>query len=123
MWFSPWKRRQSRRTADSHRVRPCLESLEERVVPSAMTVVYTESNNPARAERGTRVPPKLQWQSHGDRLVQHRRHWPDQHAPDLGPAYSSTEVLATPDGRFLFAVNQGSNSVSAFRIEGGGAST
>jgi 6-phosphogluconolactonase (cycloisomerase 2 family) len=29
-------------------------------------------------------------------------------------------VVSTPDGHFLFAVNQGSNSVSAFRIDGDG---
>src|SRR5262249_7359173 len=34
----------------------------------------------------------------------------------LGPDDSSQEVIATPDGQFLFAVNQGSNSVSSFRI-------
>ena len=35
----------------------------------------------------------------------------------IGPDDSSQEVVATPDGRFLFAVNQGSNSVSSFRID------
>jgi hypothetical protein len=34
----------------------------------------------------------------------------------LGPDDSDQEVVATPDGRLLFAVNQGSNSVTSFRI-------
>jgi 6-phosphogluconolactonase (cycloisomerase 2 family) len=35
----------------------------------------------------------------------------------IGPDDSSQEVIATPDGRFLFAVNQGSGTVSSFRID------
>ena len=31
------------------------------------------------------------------------------------------EVVATPDGRFLFAVNQGSNTIAAFRIRRDGS--
>lgn len=38
----------------------------------------------------------------------------------LGPDDSDQEVVASPDGRFLFAVNQGSNSVAVFRIRRGG---
>lgn len=34
----------------------------------------------------------------------------------LGPDDSDKEVIASPDGRFLFAVNQGSNTVAAFRV-------
>ena len=47
MWFPNWTRRRPRRKADCHRIRPHLESLEERALPSAVTTVYTESNNPA----------------------------------------------------------------------------
>jgi hypothetical protein len=39
----------------------------------------------------------------------------------VGPDDSSQEVVATPDGRFLFAVNQGSNTVAAFRIRRDGS--
>jgi 6-phosphogluconolactonase (cycloisomerase 2 family) len=39
----------------------------------------------------------------------------------LGPDDSDKEVIASPDGRFVFAVNQGSNSVSAFRVHGDGS--
>jgi len=38
----------------------------------------------------------------------------------LGPDDSDQEVIASPDGRFLFAVNQGSNSIAVFRIHGNG---
>jgi 6-phosphogluconolactonase (cycloisomerase 2 family) len=39
----------------------------------------------------------------------------------LGPDDSDKEVIASPDGRFLFAVNQGSNSVAEFRVNGNGS--
>ena len=39
----------------------------------------------------------------------------------LGPADSDKEVIASPDGNFLFAVNEGSNSVAAFRVESDGS--
>jgi 6-phosphogluconolactonase (cycloisomerase 2 family) len=38
----------------------------------------------------------------------------------IGPDDSSQEVITTADGRFLFAVNQGSQSVTAFRIRANG---
>jgi DNA-binding beta-propeller fold protein YncE len=39
----------------------------------------------------------------------------------LGPDDSDKEVIASPDGRFLFAVNQGSNSVAEFRVDPNGS--
>src|SRR5580693_6307593 len=39
----------------------------------------------------------------------------------LGPDDSNDEVIASPDGRFLFAVNQGSNSVAEFRVNRDGS--
>lgn len=39
----------------------------------------------------------------------------------LGPQDSNDEVIASPDGRFLFAVNQGSNSVAEFRVNPNGS--
>jgi 6-phosphogluconolactonase (cycloisomerase 2 family) len=41
--------------------------------------------------------------------------------PLLGPDGSDREVIASPDGRLLFAVNQGSNSVAVFRVRGNGS--
>ncbi len=122
MWYSPWKRRPSRRTADSRRVRPCLECLEERVVPSAMTVVYTESNNPTPGQNAV-----LEFHQNSNGSLTQIASFNTggtglpSAAPVIGPADSSTEVLTSPDGRFLFAVNQGSNSVSAFRIDRDGS--
>jgi 6-phosphogluconolactonase (cycloisomerase 2 family) len=39
----------------------------------------------------------------------------------LGPDDSDKEVIASPDGRFLFAVNQGSNTIAAFRVSHDGS--
>jgi len=39
----------------------------------------------------------------------------------LGPDDSDKEVIASPDGKYLFAVNQGSNSVSVFAIQPDGS--
>lgn len=38
----------------------------------------------------------------------------------LGPDDSDQEVISSPDGRLLFAVNQGSNSIAVFRIRDNG---
>jgi 6-phosphogluconolactonase (cycloisomerase 2 family) len=38
----------------------------------------------------------------------------------LGPDDSDQEVIASPDGRFLFAVNQGSHSIAVFGIQPSG---
>ncbi len=39
----------------------------------------------------------------------------------LGPDDSDKEVIASPDGRLVFAVNQGSNSIAVFRVERSGS--
>jgi len=39
----------------------------------------------------------------------------------LGPDDSDKEVIASPDGRFLFAVNQGSNSIAVFGVQRDGS--
>jgi 6-phosphogluconolactonase (cycloisomerase 2 family) len=39
----------------------------------------------------------------------------------LGPDDSDKEVIASPDGHLLFAVNQGSNSVAVFRVRRDGS--
>ena len=39
----------------------------------------------------------------------------------LGPDDSDKEVIASPDGRLLFAVNQGSNTVAVFAVKPNGA--
>jgi Lactonase, 7-bladed beta-propeller len=39
----------------------------------------------------------------------------------LGPDDSDKEVIASPNGRLLFAVNQGSNSIAVFRVSNNGS--
>ena len=39
----------------------------------------------------------------------------------LGPDDSDKEVIASPDGRLLFAVNQGSDSIAVFRVQHDGS--
>ncbi len=123
MWYSPWKRRPSRRIADSRRVRPCLECLEDRTLLSGLTTfVYTESNDSngnvvfafQQNANGTLTETgAFGTGGYGFRNI----------SPLLGPNDSSFEVITTPDNRFLFAVNQGSSSVSAFSINSDGGLT
>jgi len=127
-----WKHRPRRRVAEMRRVRVCLESLEERAVPAllqpgslgegppgrAVTTVYTESNNPAADQNAVLAFH----QNPNGSLIQigsYNTGGTGQiNLPKvIGPDDSSQEVVATPDGRFLFAVNQGSSSISAFRID------
>jgi 6-phosphogluconolactonase (cycloisomerase 2 family) len=108
-----------------------MERLEERSVPAALplpapvdpaaaagiTTVYTESNNPEPGHNAV-----LAFNRRADGALQQigtfSTHGTGQlNLPKVvGPDDSSQEVVATPDGRFLFAVNQGSNTVAAFRI-------
>jgi 6-phosphogluconolactonase (cycloisomerase 2 family) len=127
-WFR--NRRPSRHAA--RRARPRLECLEERAVPAALNLpnrvepevatVYVESNNPepghnavlafTRSENGS-LRQIGTFSTHGTGQL---------NLPKVvGPDDSSQEVVATPDGRFLFAVNQGSNTIAAFRIRRDGS--
>jgi 6-phosphogluconolactonase (cycloisomerase 2 family) len=128
------KRRQSRPAVAPRRPRLGVESLEERAVPAAPQVpssagpaaaavatVFVESNNPEPGQNAVlafarRADGSLQqigtFSTHGTGQL---------NLPKVvGPDDSSQEVVATPDGRFLFAVNQGSNTIAAFRIRGNG---
>lgn len=131
-WFR--KRRPHRRIADVHRIRLGLESLEERAVPAslpaggealagpAVTTIYTESNNPAAGQNAV-----LAFQQNRDGSLTQIGSFNTGGTGQInlpkviGPDDSSQEVVATADGRFLFAVNQGSNSISAFRIDRDGS--
>ncbi len=137
-----WIRHRSRasRPAAVLRARLGLECLEDRAVPAglgrdlsalapdlarqggaAVTTVYTETNNPnpglnavlafhRNADGSLRQIGKFSTGGTGQLNV-----------PKLvGPDDGDQEVIATPDGRFLFAVNQGSHSVSSFRIRNDG---
>ena len=126
-WFR--KRRHGRPVA--RRVCLGLETLEERAVPAALSptfplapppaataaTVFVESNNPAPGENAVLAFTRLAdgslqqigtFSAHGTGQL---------NLPKVvGPDDSSQEVVASPDGRFLFAVNQGSDTVAAFRI-------
>jgi 6-phosphogluconolactonase (cycloisomerase 2 family) len=126
----------SPRAAGGRRSRLHLECLEERAVPAslplsflgdspidhAVATVYTESNNPEsdhnavlayfRGADGTLTQIGA-FSTHGTGQV---------NLPKVvGPDDSSQEVAATPNGKFLYAVNQGSNTVAAFGIRGDGS--
>jgi 6-phosphogluconolactonase (cycloisomerase 2 family) len=109
-----------------------VEALEERAVPSgagfqspadpaaarlSIATVYVESNNPAAGQNAV-----LAFHRSADgtltQIGTFRTHGTGQlNLPKVvGPDDSSQEVVATSDGHFLFAVNQGSNTIAAFRI-------
>jgi hypothetical protein len=111
--------------------RAICESLEDRLVLSAMTpavphftTVYTESNNPSpglnevlvfrKNTAGTLVPiGSYNTGGTGQTNI----------LPSIGPSDSSFEVVATPDGHFVLAVNMGSKSVSSFHVNQDGGLT
>jgi hypothetical protein len=120
------------RPARARRTRLTLESLEGRAVPAALhptplddgqagpavTTVYVETNNPAAGQNAVLAYRR----NPGTGSLQPIGTFPtggtgQVNLPKvIGPDDSSQEVVATPDGRFLFAVNQGSHSVTEFRI-------
>jgi 6-phosphogluconolactonase (cycloisomerase 2 family) len=136
MWNRFWNCRPLQRNTAARRVRLSVEVLEERAVPAtlppgffgggfpgaAVTTVYTESNNPAPGQNAVlafhqnsdgNLTPIGSFNTGGTGQL---------NLPKvIGPDDSSQEILTTPDGHFLFAVNQGSNSVSEFRIHADGS--
>jgi 6-phosphogluconolactonase (cycloisomerase 2 family) len=140
-----WNRR-PRRSLGTYPVHLNLESLEDRAVParlglkslaalekaarfaepvrtsSSRETVYVETNNPAAGQNA---------------VLAFRRNPSDGSLTEIGkfatggtgllnlpkaigPDDGDLQVVASPDGRVLFAVNEGSNSVSVFRIERNG---
>jgi 6-phosphogluconolactonase (cycloisomerase 2 family) len=108
------------RPTASRRFRPSLEGLEERAVP-ALATVFIESNNP---EAGQNAVLAFNRDNDGSlrQIGTFSTHGTGQlNLPKVvGPDDSSQEVVATPSGRFLYAVNQGSDTIAAFRIESNG---
>ena len=86
----------------------------------AADTVYIESNNPAAGANAVlgfhrdSVTGALSPLPGGPFLTNGAGFYNSQEL--LGPDDSDKEVIASPDGKFLFAVNQGSNSVAVFRI-------
>ncbi|MDY3561153.1 lactonase family protein [Gemmata sp. JC673] len=125
-----WLRTRSE-TVPAPRPRLGLEALDARDVPAALgsgalahpggtaaAVVYTETNNPqdgqnavlafARDARTGALTQIGTFATGGTGQL---------NVPKLvGPDDGDQQVQATADGRFLFAVNQGSDSVTAFRV-------
>jgi DNA-binding beta-propeller fold protein YncE len=115
-----WTRsRFSRPAAPS--ARPRLEGLEDRLVPS-VTTVYTETNNPADGQNAVLA---FHRNENGSltRIGSYATGGTGQiNLPKvIGPDDGDHQVEPSPDGRFLYAVNQGSDSISAFRIQRNGS--
>ena len=92
---------------------------------STSTFVYLESNNPTEGQNAvlayrenpaTGALSALPTQRYLTGGTGFRNA-----GPALGPDDSDKEVVASPDGKFLFAVNQGSNTVSVFAIQPDGS--
>ncbi len=105
-----------------------FEPLEDRRLMSAGlsgTFVYTESNNPGSGQNA--VLAYSENPSTGVLTALPSGHYLtggtgfENVGSPLGPDDSDKEVIITPDGRFLFAVNQGSNTVSEFAIQPDGS--
>jgi 6-phosphogluconolactonase (cycloisomerase 2 family) len=130
-----WTRKDRPPRTAARRFCPALENLEERAVPAspasllgnfptaaAVATVYTESNNPESDHNAVLAF----FRSADGTLTQigtfSTRGTGEVNLPKVvGPDDSSQEVVATPDGQFLYAVNQGSNTVAAFRIRRDGS--
>lgn len=103
-----------------------LEPVEARTFLSSPghtpNVVYVESNDPAPGQNAV-----LAFRRPADGSLKEIASFKTggtgflNSSERLGPDDSDQELVASPDGRFLFAVNQGSNSISVFRIRPSGA--
>jgi hypothetical protein len=130
-----WKPHRRRRPSPAPRIHLRLERLEERAVPAslnatalgvdhgpppgpAITTVYTESNNPTPGQNAVLAFQRNPFDGSLREIGRFETGGTGQiNVPKvIGPDDSSQEVVATPDGQFLFAVNQGSHSVTSFRI-------
>jgi 6-phosphogluconolactonase (cycloisomerase 2 family) len=127
MWDCTRGIRPPHRSANARRFRPGAEILEDRTVPTTLppglfgpadTTVYTETNNPAPGQNAV-----LAFHQNSDGTLTEFAAFNTGGTGQInlpkviGPDDSSQEVVATPDGRFLFAVNQGSGTLTSFRID------
>jgi 6-phosphogluconolactonase (cycloisomerase 2 family) len=110
-----------RKRSHTRTARPRVEALECRDVPAPVSAgpatVFVETNNP---DVGNNAVLAFDRRPDGSlhEIGSFLTHGTGQlNIPKVvGPDDSSQEVVATPDGRFLYAVNQGSGTVAAFRI-------
>jgi 6-phosphogluconolactonase (cycloisomerase 2 family) len=88
-----------------------------------VTTVYVETNNPTPGQNAVLAYQRDSGSGNLDQLGKFDTGGTGQiNVPKvIGPDDSSDEVVASSDSRFLFAVNQGSNSVTSFRILRSGA--
>lgn len=124
---------QRKKCAHAAKTSPFFEQLEGRTLLSvsgfpgdhgqlhhgerASTVVYVESNNPTAGQNAVlalRREADGSLRQFGSFLTGGTGE--GNPSEGLGPDDSDKEVVASPDGRWLFAVNQGSNSIATFRI-------
>lgn len=118
----------ARRNAADTRTRAALslEAMEDRALASASpfadaTVVYVESNNPTAGQNAV-----LAFRRTADGTETQIGTYATGGTGQLnvpkavGPDDGDQQVRATADGRFLYAVNEGSGTVAAFRIRSGG---
>jgi DNA-binding beta-propeller fold protein YncE len=122
-----WIRKRTR-TPAAARPRLAVEALERRDVPAPVgagaATVFVETNNPDVGNNAV-----LAFDRSADGTLHEIGAFPTHgtgqfNVPKVvGPDDSSQEVVATADGRFLYAVNQGSGTVAAFRIRSDGALT
>lgn len=109
-----------------------LEALDGRDVPAALNlgataggsaaIVYTETNNPQDGQNAVLAFARDARTGDLTRIGSFATGGTGQlNVPKLvGPDDGDQQVRVTADGRFLYAVNQGSDSVSAFRVLGNG---
>jgi 6-phosphogluconolactonase (cycloisomerase 2 family) len=106
-----------------------LEKLEDRTVPSgagldafgvgaAFTTVYTESNNPATGQNAVLAFRQDPFNGSLTQIDTFSTHGTGEiNIPKvIGPDDGDQQVVVSNDNRFLFAVNEGSNSIASFRI-------
>jgi 6-phosphogluconolactonase (cycloisomerase 2 family) len=120
-----WHHKPTRPTPVRH-ARLSLEAFEDRLVPAplaggppgpAQTTVYIETNNP---QSGQNAVIAYHQQANGPLREIGTFNTGGTGFENvrqvIGPDDSDQNVVASADGRFLFAVNQGSDTVSSFRI-------
>ncbi|HEY7118766.1 MAG TPA: beta-propeller fold lactonase family protein [Tepidisphaeraceae bacterium] len=84
----------------------------------ASTTVYVESNDPRQGHNAVLAFQRNPANGRLHEIGRFATGGTGQANPEqvLGPDDSDQEVIASPDGRLLFAVNQGSDSIAVFRI-------
>jgi 6-phosphogluconolactonase (cycloisomerase 2 family) len=118
-----------------------IESMENRAVPAAHSlegvfsassldrhahqseeVVYVESNNPAPGQNAVLAFHRNPFNGSLTQFGTFATGGTGQlNVPKIvGPDDGDQQVRATADGKFLYAVNQGSNTIAAFRIDRNG---